>query len=54
VSKLNHGDKAIVHLIRDGRLIECSLTCEKTAFDTCYLSLDDKEKFNQWLGLKSL
>lgn len=54
VSKLNHGDKSIVHLIRDGRLIECSLTCEKTAFDTCYLSLYDKEKFNQWLGLKSL
>ena len=52
VSTLSEGENATVHLLRDGRLIECQVTYKKTVFDTCYLSVNDENKLSQWLGLE--
>lgn len=52
-SNLKEEQSAIVHLLRDGRLIDGTLTLQETPFDNCYLSIENEEVLLKWLGLKT-
>nr|WP_136252397.1 PDZ domain-containing protein [Ningiella ruwaisensis] len=45
-------DCILLHLMRDHQLIELPLVLEAGVMDTCYLSIDDSARFEQWLGIK--
>ena len=52
IANLADGESASLHLLRDGRLIECLVKLQAAPFDTCYLNIENEDKFLQWLGLR--
>lgn len=51
LSGINEATAATIHLLRDGRLVEAQIKAKQVAFDTCFLTIADKDKLNNWLGI---
>lgn len=44
-------EQTTISLVRDGRLLNLNATINSALPDTCYLTIGDADKLNQWLGL---
>lgn len=45
------GGTVSMHVFRDGRLLELSFPVIKAEQDTCEITITDKQRFEEWLGL---
>ena len=47
----SNGDNVSVTVIRDGKLLSVQLPLIEANKDVCYFTIDNTEKFNEWLGV---
>ncbi|MGB3726895.1 MAG: PDZ domain-containing protein, partial [Glaciecola sp.] len=51
LNQYKEGDTVLLHVLRDGRLIDIMFPIMPNASDTCSITIIDAERFKDWLGV---